>query len=160
MVGGGWPGSGLPVSPCRDSHWAWDGVQFSLYSIGRHCVLRAATRGAALLLAGDLDADAERALLARLPSAARASDIVLVSRQASGNGSSSQWIEKTAPGLAIAAGGIKSAKSRAQVLARWRRQGSRVFDSRQEGAMELDLDARGYELRVISTTRYPFHWRR
>lgn len=160
VVGGGWPGSGLPASPCRDSHWDWDGVRFYQYSIGRHCVLRVSTRGVSLLLAGDLDADAERALLARLPSGALASDIVLISRQAGGSGSSSQWIETTAPGLAIAAGGIKDAKSRAQVLARWRRQGSRILDSRQQGAIELDLDARGYELRVISLTRYPFHWRR
>jgi competence protein ComEC len=158
-VSGGWPASGLRVSPCRDSRWRWDGVEFSLYSQGRHCVLRVST-GAALLLPGDLDSAAEHALLARLPSGALASDIVLISRQASSGASSSQWIENTAPGLAIASGGIEAAKSRARVLERWRRHGGRVLDSRQQGAIELHLDARGFEARVISSTRYPFHWRR
>jgi competence protein ComEC len=159
IVSGGWPGSGLRVSRCRDSRWRWDGVEFSLYSQGRHCVLRVSA-GAVLLLAGDLDAGAERALLARLPSGALASDIVLMSRQAGSSASSRQWIESTAPGLAIATGGVKAAKARAQVLERWRLNGSRILDSRQQGAIELHVDARGYEARVISSTRYPFHWRR
>ena len=160
VTGGGWPGSGLPVARCRDSRWQWDGVTFVLYAMGRHCVLRVSAGGASLLLPGDADAGAERALLARRPSAELASDIVLVSRQASRSGSSSQWIESTAPGLAIATGGIKGAKSRSHVLESWRRHGSRVLDTREAGAIELYLDAQGYELRVISSTRYPFHWRR
>ncbi len=160
VVGGGWPASRLPAARCRDLRWNWDGAEFALYAAGRYCVLRVAAAGSSLLVAGDLDADAERALLARLPQDELASHVVVIARQAGERSSSPQWIESTAPGLAIATGGIKAAQSRLRVLERWRRRGSQVFDSREQGGIELEFDARGVELRRIASSRYPFHWRR
>ena len=113
-----------------------------------------------MLMSGDLDATGEQALLARVDHGALASDVVLVGRQASEIASSTQWIESTAPGLAVATGGIAQARSRLGVLARWRRV-ARVIDTRREGGIQLRLSDRGVELVAMARTgRFPFHWRR
>ena len=164
VVGGGWPATSLPTAQCRDARFRWDGVDFETWDAGpgrRYCLLRVSLGAHGVLLAGDLDAAAERALLRRLPAGALASDAVVMSRQASSLGSSTEWIEATAPGLAIATGGIAGSDSRAQTLARWRESGARIEDTRLAGALELGLGTNGVELRKAArSARYPFHWRR
>jgi competence protein ComEC len=159
-VGGGWPGSGLPVSTCSDARWDWDGVHMASYAIGRYCLLRVTVQGFSLLLAGDLDAGAERRLLARLAPGELSSNVVLIGRQVAEAGSSTEWIENTAPGLAIASGGIEHASSRQRVIERWRRAGSRILDTRHDGGIELEMSSRGIETRTVVDSRYPFPWRR
>jgi beta-lactamase superfamily II metal-dependent hydrolase len=113
-----------------------------------------------MLMSGDLDAAGEQALLARVARGTLVSDVVLVGRQASAIASSPQWIESTAPGLAVASGGIAQAQSRQEVLARWRRV-ARVIDTRREGGLQLRLGDRGVErVALARTARFPFHWRR
>ncbi|MEO8064362.1 MAG: DNA internalization-related competence protein ComEC/Rec2 [Pseudomonadota bacterium] len=164
FVGGGWPASSLPVARCRDSRFRWDGVDFETWVGGadrRFCVLRVSVNGHGALLAGDLDAAAERALVRRLPAGALASDVAIMGRQASSLASSAEWIEAAAPDLAIATGGIAAADSRIRTLARWRESGARVLDTRRDGALELGLGTNGVSLRrVARSSRYPFHWRR
>jgi competence protein ComEC len=164
VVGGGWPATPLPTERCRDARFAWDGVSFESWASGdqrRFCVLRVSVHGHALLLAGDLDAAAERALVRRLPAGALASAAAVMSRQASSLASSAEWIEGTAPGLAIATGGLAQSESRARTLARWRGSGARILDTRRDGALELGIGTAGVTvLRTAREARYPFHWRR
>jgi competence protein ComEC len=164
LVGGGWPATSLPTAHCRDARFRWDGVDFETWVAGaglRYCLLRVSVGAHRVLLAGDIDAAAERALLRRLPAGALASDAVVMGRQASSLASSAEWIEATAPGLAIATGGIDGSDSRAQTLARWRESGARIEDTRRAGALELGLGTNGVELRKVARrARYPFHWRR
>jgi competence protein ComEC len=163
-VGGGWPASSLPAERCADGGFRRDGVTFEFLSQGRYCVLRVVSGARALLLAGDLDAAAERALLGRLPPGALASDVVVLSRQASSVGSTRQWIEASAPpsgaALAIATGGIGFSAARAGALERWRRAGSIVLDTRLEGAIDLTIGTTGIDVALARRTRYPFAWRR
>lgn len=164
LVGGGWPATSLPAAPCRDARFHWDGVTFETWVAGpgrRYCLLQVSVGAHRVLLAGDADAAAEGALLRRLPAGALASDAVVMSRQASTLGSSAEWIEATAPGLAIATGGIAGSDSRARTLARWHESGARIEDTRRAGALELGLGKNGVELRKIARSAcYPFHWRR
>jgi competence protein ComEC len=160
LVGGGWPGSGL-ARRCRNDTWTWDGVAFVTHAVGRHCLLRVAVGEAAVTLSGDLDVAAERALLARLARGAMVSDLVVIGRQASDTASSSEWIENTAPGLAIATGGVEGAQSRRRVLDRWHRRGARILDTHVDGALVLRLGAHGITLEgTARSSRFPFHWRR
>jgi competence protein ComEC len=163
-VGGGWPATSLPVSACRDSQVHWDGVAVQTFAVGeaaRYCALRVSSGSHAILLAGDLDQRAERELIARLPRDALASDVVLMSRHGSSAGSSLQWIEATSAELGIAAGGAPDSQSRAITLARWRRAGVDVLDTRRDGAIELGLGTRGIRvIAVARASRYPFIWRR
>ena len=159
-AGGGWPGSRLPVTRCRDTRWDWDGVRLVSHAIGRYCLLRVSVQGFSLLLAGDLDAEGERQLLARLAPGGLVSDVLLMGRQVGDGASSPEWIENTAPGLAIASGGVDGASSRNRVIERWRRSGSRILDTRRDGGVELKLSSRGIETRTVVDSRYPFPWRR
>jgi competence protein ComEC len=162
-VGGDWPGSELPVRSCRDSTLAADGIRFDLFAGGpgfRYCALRISAGGHALLLGGDLDAAAERALVGRLDARRLASDAVVLSRHASALGSAPQWIEASGAGLAIATGGVES-RSRAEALERWRRAGARIVDTRDLGALSLELRHDGLEIKGRARrSRYPFAWRR
>jgi beta-lactamase superfamily II metal-dependent hydrolase len=114
-----------------------------------------------MLLAGDLDAAAERQLLARLPPRALASDVVLMSRQAGAPGSAPEWIESTRADLAVATGGIAGSNARALTIDRWRRAGARIIDTRREGGVEIAFGTHGIAVRgPARTARYPFAWRR
>ncbi len=92
---------------------------------------------------GDLDAAAERELLARLPPGALASEVVLMSRQAGAAGSSAEWIEASGAGLAIATGGIAMSDARARTIARWRGSGARVLDTRAHGGIQFVFGTQG-----------------
>jgi competence protein ComEC len=163
-VGGGWPASVLPVSTCGDESFHWDGVDFASYAAGpegRLCVVRISIDRHAVLLSGDIDQSAELRLLSRLPPGTLASDVVLMSRQASSLASHAQWIEATRPGLAIATGGVEGSDSRARTLARWRASGATVLDTRRDGAIEVLLGTNGARVqRQARSARYPFVWRR
>jgi competence protein ComEC len=162
-VGGGWPATSIPAHNCSDLEFAADGVRFELLSSGmgaRFCALRIVAGGRAMLMGGDLDAAAERALVARLGASRLASDVVIMSRHASSLGSARQWIEASGAGLAIATGGIAS-ESRRVALARWRAAGARTLDTRADGAIVVEMGTKGVEiLGVARRSRYPFAWRR
>jgi beta-lactamase superfamily II metal-dependent hydrolase len=137
-------------------------VDFESFVAGRqHCALRVSVNGHSLFLAGDLDSRAERILLARNPSSAVASQVMLISRGASSKGSSPQWIENSQAKLAIAAGGHDGAASRARTLARWRDAGIAVLDLHLEGDVEIGLGMQGFAvLGTARSARHPFAWRR
>jgi competence protein ComEC len=164
LVGGGWPATSLPVVGCADSEFRWDEVEFRVLTGGpgrRYCALRVAVGAHSVLLAGDLDAAAERSLLARLAPAALASDAALMGRQASSLASSPEWIEASAARVAIATGGIVHSESRDATLERWRRSGATVLDTRRDGGIQLGLGTAGVSvLAVARVSRYPFVWRR
>jgi competence protein ComEC len=164
LVGGGWPASSLPVRRCTDSEFRWDGVRFQSFAAGeggRYCALRVSVGSHAILLGGDLDVAAERGLVARIAPGTLASDVVLISRQASSTASAPEWIEASAAKLAIATGGIANSQSREVTLARWRASGAEVLDTRRAGGIELGLGTSGMRvLAVARVSRYPFVWRR
>jgi competence protein ComEC len=162
-VGGGWSGSELRVRDCRDSVFAADRVRIELFAVGPgsgYCALRISAGAHALLVGGDLDAAAERALVARVGARRLASDALILSRHASSLGSARQWIEASGARIAIAAGGIES-RSRDAALERWRHSGARIVDTRTSGALTLELRHDGLQIRASARrSRYPFAWRR
>jgi beta-lactamase superfamily II metal-dependent hydrolase len=168
VVGGGWPGASLPASRCQDRRFEWDGVSFELLAAGREsqfCVLRISAGGKVLVAGGDLDVAAERELLARLSPPALASDVAILGRQASGTGSSPQWIEASVAGrpgsLAIATSGVAGSTSRARALLRWRDSGVRVFDTQSDGAVEFGFGTQGVtNITAARSVHWPFAWRR
>jgi len=164
LVGGGWQASSLPVRRCTDSEFRWDGVRFQSFAAGaggHYCALRVSVGAHAILLGGDVDVAAERGLVARVGPGVLASDVVLISRQASSMASAPEWIEASAAGLAIATGGIVNSRSREVTLARWRDSGAVVLDTRRDGGIELGLGTSGvHVVGAARASRYPFVWRR
>jgi len=163
VVGGGWPGTSLPVTACSDAHFRRDGVDFETFIAGRgrYCVLRVTSAAGSALLAGDLDIAAERELLARLAPHALDGDVVVMSRQAGAPGSSREWIESFGAGLAIATGGSAGSNTRTRTIDRWQAAGARVLDTRREGGVEIAFGTHGIAVRPPArAAKYPFAWRR
>lgn len=146
------PGSG--VTRCAAGmHWQHDGVQFRILhprdgdrreGNTASCVLRVEAAGRVILFTGDIDDEAERALLAAEPSALRA-DVVLVPHHGSRSSSSPRFVAAAAPRYAIVSSGFRNrfGHPHPDVVARWRTSGSRIINTADAGAILLRVEADG-----------------
>ncbi|BEP92623.1 DNA internalization-related competence protein ComEC/Rec2 [Acidovorax sp. A79] len=143
-----------PVRPCvAGQRWTWDGVSFEVLHPGAQdaaaptvrpnalsCVLRIAAAaekggtGSVALLAGDIEAAQEQALLAR--GAAVQADVLLVPHHGSKTSSSPAFLEAVAPRTALVQAGYRNrfGHPAAEVLQRYRERGIRVVESSRCGA--------------------------
>jgi competence protein ComEC len=143
--------AGLPAQlraeACESGRqWQWDGVRFQLWqwadardSNQRSCVLQIEANGERLLLTGDIDTHAERSLL----------DSPLVAPthwlQAPHHGSRSSSsmallnVLKPESVLISRGHGNSFGHPHPTVLARYRKQGLRIYDSAEQGAIHLQL---------------------
>ncbi|WP_085675532.1 MULTISPECIES: DNA internalization-related competence protein ComEC/Rec2 [unclassified Pseudomonas] len=141
----------VELQPCiSGERWTWDSVHFSLWhwedgqsSNDRSCVLLVEAQGERLLLAGDMEAGAERAWLAA--NAAPRIDWLQAPHHGSRTSSSEAFIRATAPrGVLISRGRNNSfGHPHAQVLERYRRHGVAIHDTAAEGALRLRLGSHG-----------------
>ncbi|NQD74539.1 DNA internalization-related competence protein ComEC/Rec2 [Pseudomonas sp. CM27] len=141
----------VQLQPCSSGEqWEWDGVRFSLWrwadgqsSNDRSCVLLVEAQGERLLLAGDIEAAAERAWLAQadMPRI----DWLQAPHHGSRSSSTEAFIRATAPqGVLISRGRNNSfGHPHAQVVERYRRHGVVMHDTAVEGALRLVLGGHG-----------------
>ena len=140
-----------PVAPClAGQRWQWDGVDFELLhplpdTMGKgpqgqrsnalSCVLRVVdAHGAAALLAGDIEAAQEQALVAR--GAALQSDVLLVPHHGSKTSSSAPFLDAVQPRTALVQAAYRSrfGHPAPEVLQRLRERGIAVVESPRCGA--------------------------
>lgn len=128
--------------------WQWDGVDFSLWhwpqarsSNDRSCVLLVEAQGERLLLAGDIEASAERAWLAAHEG--KRIDWLQSPHHGSRSSSTEAFIAATRPrGVLISRGAHNGfGHPHAQVLERYQRHGLAIHDTAIEGALSLRLGA-------------------
>jgi competence protein ComEC len=142
--------AGPPHTPCEAGRrWAWDGVAFELLhppasDLGRRtlkpnaisCVLRVqAASGASVLLAGDIEAAQEAALVART-GAALASRVLLVPHHGSRTSSTAALLDAVAPRVALVQAAHRSrfGHPAPEVLARYEARGIALARSDRCGA--------------------------
>lgn len=144
---------GLPLSlgtqPCvSGERWTWDGVTFELWQWpdaisgnAKSCVLQVQANGERLLLTGDIDRAAEQSMLAS-PLAVR-TDWLQAPHHGSRSSSSWPFVERLAPRSVLISRGRHNAfgHPHPQVMERYRRLGSQVYDSAEQGAVRLQLGA-------------------
>ncbi len=144
---------GLPVflgtQPCiSGEQWEWDGVSFELWqwpgatsSNPKSCVLQVQANGERLLLTGDIDRAAERALLDSPLSVP--TDWLQAPHHGSRSSSSEAFVQGLAPKSVLISRGRGNAfgHPHPQVMARYQAVGSRVYDSAEQGAIRLQLGA-------------------
>ncbi|AZL73020.1 DNA internalization-related competence protein ComEC/Rec2 [Pseudomonas oryziphila] len=143
--------AGLHGQPCKSGErWQWDGVDFELWhwpggpnSNERSCVLRVEANGERLLLAGDMEAGAERAWLAAMEDTRI--DWLQSPHHGSRTSSSEAIIRAMAPrGVLISRGRHNGfGHPHPQVIERYRRQGMSIHDTALEGALRLLLGDHG-----------------
>jgi competence protein ComEC len=128
--------------------WDWDGVHFELLhplasdytaaakSNAVSCVLRIGNGRAAVLLAGDIERDQERALVQR--GGALAADVLLVPHHGSKTSSSEALLEAVHPRIALVQAGYRNrfGHPAKDVVARYTARGVRVVESVRCGAAQ------------------------
>ncbi|MEG2804266.1 DNA internalization-related competence protein ComEC/Rec2 [Stenotrophomonas sp.] len=153
------PAGALPgiTAPCAAGQaWEWDGVRFQVLhpppdtpyrGNESSCVLRIATAHGAILLAGDIGAASEAALLA--DAAAVRAALIVVPHHGSAGSSSEEWVTAVAPRLAIvsAGHGNRFGHPRAVVVARWQAVGAEVLNTADSGALRAWLGREGLQVR-------------
>ncbi|MFC6297349.1 DNA internalization-related competence protein ComEC/Rec2 [Pseudomonas spelaei] len=137
----------LSVQPCiSGEQWEWDGVTFELWQWPdatngnqKSCVLLVQAKGERLLLTGDIDRDAERALLAT--SLAVHTDWLQAPHHGSQSSSSWPFLQQLAPTAVLISRGRGNAfgHPHPQVIARYQALGSTIYDSAEQGALRLQL---------------------
>lgn len=138
-----------PVEPCKAGvAWHWDGVRFEWLHPGprrlekdndRSCVLRVSTSDHAVLLTGDIESRAERAILAR-GDVGRV-DLLIAPHHGSRTSSSRGLIAATTPRWVFFPVGHRNRwKFPADsVVNRWRTAGAQTRATDEAGAIELEL---------------------
>lgn len=129
-------------------HWQWDGVKFSTWRWAAatdgnqaSCVLRIEANGERLLLTGDIDSRAERALLdsgLEMPA-----QWLLAPHHGSRGSSSSALLAQVRPTAALVSRGAHNAfgHPHAEVVERYRLLDARLYDTVEHGAVRIRLGA-------------------
>jgi competence protein ComEC len=161
----GWLASSLPeghpavraarrhVRCAAGQHWEWDGIAFDVlhplagsYEDGllkanaRSCTLRISNGARTVLLAGDIEAPQEAALLGRGRDRLRA-DVLLAPHHGSGTSSTAAFLQAVQPGIAIFQVGWRNRyrHPKPEVYARYGALGVERLRTDDAGALELEV---------------------
>ena len=129
----------------QGQHWSWDDVAFTVLhpssdeaggENNSSCVLRIDGQFGSALITGDIEREAERALLS---GGLRVTDVVLVPHHGSRTSSTHDFATALAPRLAIvsAGHGNRWGFPKEDVVERWEMSGARVLTTAQSGAVEV-----------------------
>ena len=137
----------LQAEACESGRqWTWDGVQFALWqwaaareSNPKSCVLQIEANGERLLLTGDIDTAAERALLDS--PLAVTTDWLQSPHHGSRSSSSPALLAALQPAAALISRGQGNAFGHPHptVMARYKQRGMAIHDSAEQGAIRLQL---------------------
>ena len=163
----GWLASSLPhehaivravrhhVRCVAGQHWEWDGIAFDmlhptpasygdahLKTNARSCTLRVSNGRRTVLLAGDIEAAQEAALVERSRDRLRA-DVLLAPHHGSGTSSTPAFLQAVRPEVAIFQVGYRNRyhHPKAEVYARYGRLGIRRLRTDDTGALMLEFDS-------------------
>ena len=149
LVGEGGIAAGKSTRRCVEGQmWRTDGVDFTVLHPGAadefsgndaSCVLLVSAGGHRLLLTGDIEARAERALLAR--SAIDAVNAVIVPHHGSLTSSSPGFVARLAPQLAVvsAAFGNRWGFPGPAIVERWQSVGATLLNTANDGAVSFRI---------------------
>nr|WP_307721631.1 DNA internalization-related competence protein ComEC/Rec2 [Massilia arenosa] len=176
-----WVLSSLPLDygvPTKTRHhvrcaagqtWRWDGVQFSilhpaeasygdaaLKSNARSCVLRIVAGDRAVLLAGDIEAPQEAALLANR--AEVRADVLLVPHHGSGTSSTTTFLDAVKPSIAVFQLGYRNRYHHPKPEV-WNRYGQRgIVRLRSDEAGAITVDIPGAVMTREYRREHPRYW--
>jgi competence protein ComEC len=149
--------------------WEWDGVRFEFLhpqaaeagAARRNnlsCVLRVSSAGGSMLLTGDIERQAENALVQK--SASLKAEVLLVPHHGSRTSSTPGFIAAVAPRWAVVAVGYRSrfGHPNAEVLGRYRAAGASIVRTDLDGAVQVRLMDMGVQVNTERSSA-PRYWR-
>lgn len=150
----------------RGQRWRWDGVDFEMLHppdsfppLGNDssCVLEITTAAGSVLLDGDIEARAERMLVA---AGGLRADVVAVPHHGSSTSSTPAFVGQTGAREALVSAGYPSRWNfpRPEVVRRWREEGARVWVTGAAGALTVRLDHDGISV-AAERARKKRYWR-
>lgn len=158
---------------CRAGQtWRWNGIVFRILhplpdrafqGNDASCVLQISNGGQGILLTGDIESPAERALVRRYGKQLE-TPVLVVPHHGSRTSSSTAFLDAVAPAYGLFPVGYRNRYGfpALPVVARYRSRNVRLLDSAQHGAIRFVLDGRG-ELSAPTvyrnTARRYWHWR-
>lgn len=147
-----------PAERCAAGQaWEWDGVRFEMLypaegaqmrrTNNLSCVLKVTARGGTMLLTGDIEHEAEAALIERDAGALRA-NVLLVPHHGSRTSSSAAFIAAVSPRVAVIPAGYRNrfGHPAADVLERYAEAGVAMWRTDSEGAVTARFLKRGLEI--------------
>lgn len=155
--------------PCRaGQRWQWDGVEFAMLNPSAElakkennnsCVLKVTAAAGALLLTGDIEKQAERALLSRDAAQLRA-DLLVVPHHGSKSSSTDEFIAAVAPRWALFPVGYRNRFNfpRPEVVARYQEHDIALLESGNLGAISVRLGLDGVSLPEGYRTTAGHYW--
>lgn len=141
--------------PCeRGVNWQWEGVDFEfLHPLPNNpgsdnndsCVLKISSRFGSILLTGDIERKAEKALLARTTQGQLQADVILAPHHGSRTSSGAVFIDRVQPKLVvISAGYLNRFKHPHElVVQRYIQAQTRVLNTATSGAVQIKFDESG-----------------
>jgi competence protein ComEC len=150
-----WLGHRLPMKRCEAGQsWQWDGVAFTvlhplpadydklLSPNARSCVLRIHAQGQTVLLAADIEALQEKALVDRMGESLQA-DVLLVPHHGSKTSSTHLFLDAVQPRIAWVQAGYRNRYGHPapEVMQRYADKGIHMWDSPHCGAMHWRSDS-------------------
>ena len=144
---------GSPVRCGAGMHWEWDGVRFEILhpddsprwqGNNTSCVLAVNTGAGQLLLTGDVEAAAEKHLVATYGKAL-AANVVTLPHHGSSSSSGSAFVAATGAQYGLVSAGYRNRYRfpKADVLKRWQPGGTVILNTATNGAISLRLKADG-----------------
>lgn len=133
--------------------WRWDQVSFKMLGPSAHgfmsendnsCVLKIVSRHGSVLLTGDIEQKAEKWLIERYHQQLK-STVLVVPHHGSQTSSSLDFLRQIQPEIALIPAGYKNRFGfpHQKVMTRLNQQSRRVMNVAQEGAILIDLKAKG-----------------
>ncbi|GMQ97243.1 MAG: DNA internalization-related competence protein ComEC/Rec2 [Gammaproteobacteria bacterium] len=142
---------GREPEPCQAGMtWQWDGVDFAILHPDRtqrwrgnngSCVLQVRAPGGIVLLPGDIQKKAERAMLKRLGKTLK-SDILVVPHHGSKTSSTIEFVQAVSPEYVLFPVGYRNRYQlpRPEIQERYRRLGIELLDSTSHGEIRFMID--------------------
>ncbi|MGH8548533.1 MAG: DNA internalization-related competence protein ComEC/Rec2 [Methylococcales bacterium] len=143
------PGNSIdwkPVIECQaGQNWVWDGIEFRMLApLAGHfeqendnsCVLKVTSRSNSILLTGDIEKQAERALVERYGTLL-ASDYLVVPHHGSNTSSTFDFLRAVHPRYALVPAGYRNRYGfpRPQAVERLERAGAEIYNTADSGAI-------------------------
>ncbi|MGI9229251.1 MAG: DNA internalization-related competence protein ComEC/Rec2 [Gammaproteobacteria bacterium] len=158
-----WPATHVCTAGQR---WQWDGVEFTIIhpaprsgfsGNNASCVLRVSSAAGTVLLPGDIEAPAERSLLASRPDSL-AADILLAPHHGSKTSSTLRFIRAVAPRYVVFPTGYRNRFNfpKQDIIRRYQQFDSVLLNSYANGALTFRLTGSGIELQQHRQIRRRF----